>query len=63
MKITEANYLEEADMMSGYCTECDEITRNCTEGDAEGYECPECENETVIGMGEALYCEKFQIVS
>lgn len=55
-KITEAEYLDNADQYIGYCTACKEFTRECTEPDAEGYDCPECKNDTVMGTEQALLC-------
>ncbi len=33
----------------GFCTECQDWTREMTEPDATGYDCPDCEQKTVIG--------------
>ena len=38
----------------GYCTHCDNITGTFAEPDAEGYPCPDCGNDTVIGAEHAL---------
>lgn len=39
----------------GYCTSCDAITNiGGVEPDAEGYDCEECGNATVMGIENAL---------
>lgn len=45
--------IEAIENNQGFCTDCLEFTRDCTEPDAEGYDCPVCEKNTVIG-GEIL---------
>jgi len=47
-------YIEASDNYLGYCTECSEWTRDCTEPDAEGYDCPDCGEDTVIGADNYL---------
>lgn len=47
-------YSEKANRSEGYCTECRDWTRGTTEPDAEGYECPSCGGNTVIGADVAL---------
>lgn len=49
-----AEYLEESEQYSGYCTHCKDITRGECEPDARDYECPECGNHTVYGIEEAM---------
>ena len=49
IKFNEEEYLDAREFYGGYCTECAEWTRDCTEPDAENYDCPECEQNTVIG--------------
>lgn len=49
MKNVESEYLENRGDYIGFCTSCKEWTRDCTEPDVEGYDCPECEENTVIG--------------
>ena len=53
-KVAESDYLDATDSYTGWCTNCKEFTRDCTEPDAEGYDCPECEKNTVIGAEDAL---------
>jgi hypothetical protein len=48
-KFDESEYMQAREAYEGYCTECESWTRECTEPDAEGYDCPECEKNTVIG--------------
>jgi len=39
----------------GWCSECKEWTRPMTEPDANDYECPDCEQHTVIGADWRLF--------
>lgn len=52
--MTADEYLEMEDDYQGYCTACREWTRDATESDAEGYDCPACGCDTVVGAGNAL---------
>ena len=45
----EATFHEMEDQSMGWCTICKDWTRFQTEPDAEGYDCPDCERNTVIG--------------
>lgn len=45
---------EACDSYTGYCTECKDFTRECTEPDAEGYDCPDCDGDTVVGAEQAM---------
>ena len=38
----------------GWCTNCLSFTRDETEPDAIGYDCPRCDDTSVIGAEEAL---------
>ena len=55
MVVTQQDFEHYCSQDAGYCCVCDEVT---TEGgeepDAEGYPCDTCENETVMGMEQAL---------
>lgn len=42
-------YIRARENNEGYCTVCQDWTRDCTEPDAESYDCPQCEQHTVIG--------------
>jgi Zn finger protein HypA/HybF involved in hydrogenase expression len=42
-------WLAHANAYEGYCTKCKDWTREQTEPDAEGYDCPECKQLTVVG--------------
>lgn len=53
-KFNEEEYLEARDTYLGYCTECKDWTRDSTEPDAEGYDCPVCDQDTVIGADNYL---------
>jgi len=52
--LTEEEYLENSNAFMGYCTECKDFTEDEVEPDAEGYDCPDCENQTVLGTEQAL---------
>ena len=54
MLISEERYHEACNSYEGYCTRCKDFTRFETEPDAEGYECPDCEENTVMGTEQAL---------
>jgi hypothetical protein len=46
----------------GFCTTCSAFDRESTEPDAEGYDCDECENQTVIGVELALVLGLIEVV-
>jgi len=52
--MTETEYLDACDTFQGWCTFCKEFTRDQTEPDAEDYDCPVCEQNTVVGAEQAL---------
>lgn len=62
MKMTEEQYQEHTEANDGYCTKCDKVTSSDVEPDAEGYHCEECQNETVMGVENALILEHIEIV-
>jgi Zn finger protein HypA/HybF involved in hydrogenase expression len=45
----------------GWCTTCNEFTRDSTEPDAQDYDCPQCNNNTVIGAEYAMMGGQFEI--
>ena len=53
-KIKEQRYREAANSYLGWCTTCKKFTRDMTEPDAEEYDCPVCEENTVMGAEQAL---------
>ena len=61
INITEEEYREATANYSGWCTTCREFTREETEPDAEEYECPVCEENTVMGAEQALLTEEIEI--
>lgn len=63
LTITMDRYHEVRGGYEGYCTECEEFTRTQTEPDAEGYDCPACGCNTVIGAEVALMCEDIDVVT
>ena len=52
--VTKNEYQMSARDYIGWCTCCLEFTRDCTEPDAEEYDCPKCEQNTVMGAEQAL---------
>lgn len=38
----------------GWCPDCGEFTRDQTEPDADGYDCPACDGNNVVGAENAL---------
>ena len=60
-KITQARYEKATECFEGFCTTCQKFTRGETEGDAEGYECPACEQMTVMGCENALIAGEISV--
>lgn len=54
LTLSEEDFVEMCDSYMGYCKTCKEFTRDSTEPDAENYDCPVCENLTVVGAEDAL---------
>lgn len=54
MDITEERYMEASENNEGYCPECEDFTSEFAEPDAEGYNCPECGCNSVVGAEQAL---------
>jgi hypothetical protein len=52
--VDEKDYREVLDSNTGWCTVCEAFTREMTEPDAEGYDCPSCEQASVVGAEQAL---------
>ena len=52
--IKEEEYLEAVNNYIGWCEHCKEFTRDGTEPDAQNYDCPQCENDSVVGAEDAL---------
>jgi Zn finger protein HypA/HybF involved in hydrogenase expression len=61
MKMTSEQFEEHQENNAGYCKKCDAITSEDVEPDAEGYECPDCGNMTVMGIDSALTLEHIEI--
>lgn len=59
--VDEARYLEACEGYEGWCTNCREFTRESTEPDADGYKCPECQDQTVVGAENALLMGLFDL--
>ena len=58
IQITEEMYQMAVESNSGWCTACGEFTRDNTEPDAEEYNCPQCEENTVMGAEQALLLDE-----
>ncbi len=56
-----ADYLEATENYTGWCTSCKEFTRDSTEPDAEGYDCPACEQNTVMGAEQAMIVMEIEV--
>lgn len=52
--VTMEDYIDATENYTGFCKECKEFTRDCTEPDAQDYDCPVCENNSVVGAEDAL---------
>lgn len=61
-RVTVEEYEDATQSYRGWCTTCQDFTRDSTEPDAEGYDCPVCGGDTVMGAEQAMLCEKFAIV-
>lgn len=61
MKLTTARYEEAQENNEGFCTRCETFTCDDVEPDADGYDCPECQNPTVMGAENALIYEHLEI--
>jgi len=53
-KVSGADYQQAVDCYEGWCTVCKLFTRDQTEPDAEEYDCPACNNKSVMGAELAL---------
>ncbi len=54
LTITMDEYCDVCDSYQGYCTTCGKFTREMTEPDACNYDCPICDENTVMGAEEAM---------
>lgn len=52
--VSAVDFADAVDSYTGWCTACQEFTREATEPDAEEYDCPVCEDYTVMGAEQAL---------
>ncbi len=52
--VSTVDFQDMCDSYMGYCTSCQDFTRDSTEPDAEGYDCPNCGQDTVMGAEQAL---------
>ena len=59
--IRDDEYQDALDNDGGWCTNCKDFTHDGCEPDAEEYRCPECENDTVYGVENALLMGLFEI--
>jgi hypothetical protein len=61
-KITESRYSEARSTYEGWCVECCDFTRDRTEPDANDYDCPVCEENTVIGAENLLWSDEIVVI-
>lgn len=59
--ISMSQYLAASNGYQGWCPDCQDFTRDETEPDADGYECPCCEGNHVMGAENALMAAEFDI--
>jgi hypothetical protein len=60
--VTKQAYQDATENYMGWCPNCKDFTREGTEPDAEQYDCPECEENCVVGAEDALLMGLFDIV-
>ena len=53
-QVSMEEYQDAANRYVGWCRDCEDFTRECTEPDAEGYDCPNCDQDTVVGAEQAM---------
>lgn len=58
--ISQERYEEATESYEGWCTKCKDFTRMECEPDAEGYPCPNCNYNTVVGAENALIMGLFE---
>jgi len=61
MIISKSEYEDVVNDYMGWCPGCGKFTRDMTEPDAEGYDCPECGEEDVMGAELALASGEIEI--
>ena len=54
MEMSMEEYYDASDSHEGYCTKCKELTCDMCEPYAENYPCPDCENNSVMGIENAM---------
>ena len=59
--VTAEEYSQAVNARMGWCLQCQSFTREETEGDAEGYNCPECCRDVVVGAENGLIAAWFDI--
>lgn len=59
--VSMAEYLDATENYTGWCVICKEFTRDHTEPDAENYDCPGCDNHTVMGAEHAMITEEIEV--
>ena len=59
--VSQADFEEACECNIGYCTTCECFCGDSVEPDAEGYCCPECGEDTLMGAEQALICGLFDL--
>ncbi len=54
VEVDESDLADAIEDNLGWCPTCEEFTREGTEPDAEGYDCPQCDGNEVVGAEQAL---------
>jgi Zn finger protein HypA/HybF involved in hydrogenase expression len=60
--VEDVEYQYATESYMGWCTTCKSFTRDSTEPDSEEYDCPVCEQNTVMGAEQALLCGAIDLV-
>jgi len=62
LRVSANNFCRMRDQYRGYCPDCEAFTRGETEPDAEGYDCPICDGQKVMGAEAALIDGHVEII-
>jgi hypothetical protein len=61
--VTSTDYEEAVESYTGFCASCLTFTREDTELDADGYDCPVCGENVVMGAENALVAGLIEVES